>query len=259
MSAAPVLVTNTAPGRWFIDFGQDAFGYATVHLNGAYDGTQVQARFGEMANGNAVDTAPPPGSLIRYTNVEFTLQNGDVVYPVRPPLYHIYNPKKTLNPPANYGLVTPFRYLELTNVPGTLSADDVVQERLLDEFNTNAATFNSSSPALNQIWNLCRNSMPGVLTFDGVYVDGDRERTPYESDSYIHQLSSYAVDREFTLPRYSFEYLLQNPTWPTEWKFHMIFMAWADYLQTGDPDLLYRYYATRSNRTCWPGRQRVMA
>ena len=77
-----------------------------------------------------------------------------------------------------------------------------------------------------------------VLTFDGIYVDGDRERKPYESDSYIHQLSSYAVDREFTLPRHSFEYLLQNPTWPTEWKFHDIFMAWADYLQTGNADLL---------------------
>ena len=31
-----------------------------------------------------------------------------------------------------------------------------------------------------------------VLTFDGIYVDGDRERKPYEADSYIHQMSSYA-------------------------------------------------------------------
>jgi hypothetical protein len=74
-------------------------------------------------------------------------------------------------------------------------------------------------------------------------VDGDRERKPYESDAYIHQMSSYAVDREFTLPRHTIEYLLQHPTWPTEWKFHNIFMAWADYLQTGDNNLLNRHYA----------------
>jgi alpha-L-rhamnosidase len=57
-------------------------------------------------------------------------------------------------------------------------------------------------------------------------------------------MSAYAVDREFTMPRYSFEYLLRHPTWPTEWKFHMIFIAWADYLQTGNTDLLRRYCDT---------------
>lgn len=81
-----------------------------------------------------------------------------------------------------------------------------------------------------------------MLSFDGIYVDGDRERRPYEADAYIQQMSSYAVNPDFTLPRYTFEYLLQHPTWPTEWKFHMIFIAWADYLQTGNADLLYRYY-----------------
>ena len=241
VSAWPVQVTNTAPGRWFIDFGQDAFGYATVHSKGNYHGRKVQARFGEMASSNAVDAFPPDGSNVRYTNVYFTLQNGNITYAVRPPCYPAYSRHRTINPPEEFGPVMPFRYLELTNFPGTLNPADVVQERLLDEFNTNAAAFNSSDPALNQIWNLCRDSMQ-ILSFDGVYVDGDRERDPYESDCYIHQLSAYAVDREFSTLRYSFEYLLQHPTWPTEWKFHMIFIAWADYLQTGNADLLYRYY-----------------
>ena len=237
---SPVLVTNTGPGRWFVDFGQDAFGYATVRLNGL-GGTKIQARFGEMADGLTVRTDPPGGSTVRYTNVDFTLQSGDSDYSIRPPVYTAFNPEKIINPPKSLGAVTPFRYFELLNVPGTLTAADVQQERLLSEFDTNAASFDSSSPGLNQVWNLCRNSMQ-ILTFDGVYVDGDRERTPYEADAYIHQLSAYAVDREFTMPRYTFEYLLQHPTWPTEWKFHMIFMAWADYEQTGNTDLLYRYY-----------------
>jgi alpha-L-rhamnosidase len=241
VSATPVLVTNTAPGRWFIDFGQDAFGYATVHLKGPYNGREVQVKFGEMACGSAVDTFPPDGSMVRCTNVDLTLQNGNVIYPVRPPVYPVYNKKRAVNPPENFGTIMPFRYLELINCPGKLNFTDVVQERLLDEFNTNAAAFTSSSCALNQIWNLCRNSMQ-ILSFDGIYIDGDRERTPYEADCYIHQLSAYAVDREFTTLRYSFEYLLQHPTWPTEWKFHMIFMAWADYLQTGNTNLIFRYY-----------------
>ena len=48
-------------------------------------------------------------------------------------------------------------------------------------------------------------------------VDGDRERIPYEADAYLNQLAHYGVDREFALARYSHEYLLANPTWPTEW------------------------------------------
>ncbi|GEM_PF-234868 len=237
VSVAPRLITNTAPGRWFIDFGQDAFGYVTLHLNGSSGGANMQARFGEMASGMAVNATPPSGSTVRYATSTVSLQNGDVVYSIRPPTYS----GQTISPPASYGVVMPFRYFELTNCPGTLTAADVTQQQLLYQFNTNAAAFNSSSAALNQVWNLCRNSMQ-ALSFDGVYVDGDRERKPYEADSYIHQLSSYAVDREFTMVRYSFEYLLTHPTWPTEWKFHMIFIAYADYLQTGDTNLLKAHY-----------------
>ena len=235
VAAAPVMVKNTAPGVWFVDFGQDAFGYATVEANGAYNGTNIQAGFGEMTNGYAVNTSPP--DTVRYGASTVTLQNGDVIYSVYPPSFS----GRTINPPASNGVVIPFRYLELTNYPGTLMATDVVQERLMTQFDTNAASFNSSSPALNQVWGLCRNSMEW-LSFDGIYVDGDRERLPYEADSFIHQMSSYAVENDFTQLRCSFEYLTSHPTWPTEWKSHMIMIAWADYLQTGNATLLHKYY-----------------
>ena len=235
VAAAPVLVTNTAPGRWFVDFGQDAFGYINVRLTGHFQGTGVTAVFSEMAKDNAV-TPGPPGSFVRYGATTFTLQNGDITYAVRPP-----EDTATINPPPAYGNVMPFRYLELINYPGTLNNTDVVQERLATIFDTNAASFGSSSPALDQIWTLCRNSMEW-LSFDGIYVDGDRERKPYEADAYIHQMSSYAVNNGFVMPRYSFEYLTTHPTWPTEWKFHMIFIAWEDYLHTGNTDLLRKYY-----------------
>jgi alpha-L-rhamnosidase len=239
VAAVPVLLTNTGQGRWFADFGQDAFGYATVHADGTCSPTTVQACFGEMSTGLAVNPSPPAGSMVRYAKTTFNLLSGNRTYQVRPPAYAY--PSGAVHPPLNYGAVMPFRYFELTGFPGTLTLGDVVQLRLVSAFNTNAARFSSSSAALNQIWMLCRNSME-VLTFDGVYVDGDRERKPYEADAYIQQLSSYAVDREFMLPRHTLEYLLEHPTWPTEWKFHNLFMAWADYLQTGDANLLHRHY-----------------
>lgn len=240
--ALPVLVTNTAPGTWFVDFGQDAFGYATVHANGAFSGANVHAGFGEWTNGDGdvVDESPP--GTVRYGASTFALQNGDAIYSVYPPSFNGNPDTQIVNPPSSFGRVMPFRYLELTNFPGTLTATDVVQERLATAFDTNASSFNSSSPALNEVWSLCRNSMQW-LTFDGIYVDGDRERTPYEADAFMHQLSSYAVNDDFTMPRCTFEYLTTHPTWPTEWKFHMIMMAWADYLQTGNSTLLSKYYS----------------
>jgi alpha-L-rhamnosidase len=239
VAASPVLLTNTGPGRWFVDFGQDAFGNATVHPNGTRSPTDVRVRFGEMADGFAVNPDTPQGSMVRYAETTFHLSGSDLTCSLRPPV-HSY-PPGAVNPPENYGAVMPFRYLELINFPGTLTPNDVAQMRLLSAFNTNAASFSSSSPALNRVWDLCRNSMQ-VLTFDGIYVDGDRERRPYEADAYIQQLSSYAVNREFTMARHSLEYLLDHPTWPTEWKFHDIFMAWADYLQTGDTNLVNQLY-----------------
>lgn len=69
---------------------------------------------------------------------------------------------------------------------------------------------------LNRVWELCRYSVKAT-SFAGIYVDGDRERIPYEADALLNQLCHYSVDREFTLARRSHEYLLNHATWPTEW------------------------------------------
>ncbi|MGZ4961484.1 MAG: alpha-L-rhamnosidase-related protein [Limisphaerales bacterium] len=229
-----VSVTNTAPGSWFVDFGQDAFGYLSVRAGGGFAGSNVVVRFGEMRKGNSIETKPP--GLVRYGTNTFTLQSDKAIYDIHPP-----HTGGAVNPPTNFGSVMPFRYVELRNFPGIFTTADIVQHRLAADFDTNAARFESSSAALNSIWNLCRNSMQW-LTFDGVYIDGDRERKPYEADAYIQQLSTYAVQNDFKMPRCSFEYLVAHPTWPTEWSFHMVFIAWADYMQTGNKDLLVKYY-----------------
>jgi len=98
------------------------------------------------------------------------------------------------------------------------------------------------------VWELCKYSIKAT-SFCGVYVDGDRERIAYEADAYINQLSHYCVDREFTMARYTHEYLMQNPTWPTEWILHSVLMAWADYLYTGNTESLERYYTSLKAKT----------
>ncbi|NDD49049.1 MAG: hypothetical protein EBZ28_04215, partial [Alphaproteobacteria bacterium] len=49
-------------------------------------------------------------------------------------------------------------------------------------FDESASSFDSSDEVLNQIWDFCKYSMKAT-SFCGYYVDGDRERIPYEADA----------------------------------------------------------------------------
>ena len=136
----------------------------------------------------------------------------------------------------------PFRWVEIEGWPGELRTRDIVRKAAYAEsWDDGAATFESSDEMLNEIWNLCHYSIKAT-TFAGVYVDGDRERIPYEADAYLNQLSHYTTDNDIQMARDTFDWLMKNPTWPTEWASHMIFMAYADYQHTGDTGWLSSRY-----------------
>jgi hypothetical protein len=137
--------------------------------------------------------------------------------------------------------VTPFRYAEIIHAPSEITRDNIRQIALFYYFDDQASAFRSSDPNLNQVWELCKYTMK-MTPFLALYADGNRERMPYEADAYIQQLGHYAVDREYSLARYTLQFLLRNPSWPTEWHMQTIFMAWYDYLQTGNTEVLQKYF-----------------
>lgn len=235
----PQSITRNDAGGWFIDFGRHAFGWLELTLTAANDGGLVEIRLGEKNNGGTVDLNP--GGTIRSASVSLELRAGRHTYRIETPRDERNTTGDAVLLPPEFGIVIPFRYAELRGYANTLEAADCVQVRLEYPFDENAAAFASSSPALDAVWEFCKYSIRAT-TFCGVYVDGDRERIPYEADAYINQLGHYAVDREFALARHSHEYLLEKPTWPTEWKQHSVMMAWADYEATGDARSLARHY-----------------
>lgn len=237
---APSSVATVGSGHVFIDFGRDAFGWLELTIDAPTSGAIVQVNLGEKAAGQSVDTNP--GATIRSAKSTVTLQQGVHTYRVVVPAE-----SGTVNPPAAIGNVMPFRYVEVLNSPVTLTATAASQIAVTSPFDPSASTFSSSNANLDAIWNLSKYTI-FATTFAGMYVDGDRERTPYEADTYIHQLGHYAVDRQFALARASHEYLLGHPTWPTEWKQHSIFTAWTDWMYTGNTDSLAQAYATLANQ-----------
>ncbi|MCO5296809.1 MAG: family 78 glycoside hydrolase catalytic domain [Fimbriimonadaceae bacterium] len=240
---APKRITRVANG-FLVDFGRVAFGNLRLSLPLGASGT-VTVHFGEALVEGRVDRHPP-GS-VRYARAVISLDvSRDVV--VAPPAdqRNTAQPAAVLTPPE-WGVVLPFRWVEIEGWPGELRPEQVRRRAAFaSTWDDDSAAFDSSDPMLNQIWELCRYSIKAT-TFAGVYVDGDRERISYEGDSYLNQLSQYATDGDVQMARDTFDRLMKLPTWPTEWASHMIFIAHADWMQTGDARwLASRYEALKT-------------
>ncbi len=241
---APVSITQVNADVILIDFGRVSFG--NIHLTPPVGAAHpVTVHFGEDLKNGRINRMPP--GTVRYAMTELQLR-GSTPLRAAPPA-DVRNtttdrddtPPAVLTPPE-WGVVLPFRWVEIEGWPGELRPQHIVRKSAFaSTWDDSAAAFESSDPLLNRIWELCRYSIKAT-TFAGIYVDGDRERIPYEADAYLNQLSHYATDRDIQMARDTFDHLMKHPTWPTEWAFHMIFMAHADYRHTGDADWLAARY-----------------
>lgn len=239
-TVAPAKLTTLAQDHVFVDFGRDAFGWLELTFDAKKAGSMT-VRLGERATGNAVSTSP--GGSVRSASVTLALTPGLKTYRVETPKNTQNTSAPAIALPADLGVVMPFRYVEVLGAPVALTASMFEQAALHYPSDAKASAFESSNGDLNQIWELSKYSIIAP-TFAGIYLDGDRERRPYEGDAYIQQLGHYATDREFALARYSHEYLLTHPTWPTEWKQHSVMMAWTDWMYTGNTQALAHAYDT---------------
>ncbi|NLE38892.1 MAG: alpha-L-rhamnosidase, partial [Pirellulaceae bacterium] len=240
IEVAPKRVAVKGPGHYFVDFGKVAFGH--VRLNMPRPTMPVEVHLGERGDDQGINRTP--GGSVRYYRVVLDVNDWPAEgckVDVRPPKDERNTSGEAVRLPDEIGVIAPFRYVEIVGSPTKFDASMIRQVAVFYPFDETASRFESSDQILNDVWDLCKYTMKAT-SFAGVYADGDRERIPYEGDSYIHQLSHYSVDREYSLARYSHEYLLRNPTWPTEWKQHSVLMAWADYMYTGDKESLAEHY-----------------
>jgi len=235
----PVETRIVDDGSLLVDFGKAAFGTLLVPVQERPGRNSVVVHLGEKLTIDGRIDRTPPGT-VRYCRIKQKLdsrQNSCRI--IIPPDKRNTGPA-AIKMPSHIGEVYPFRYAEIEDAAG-IDPSAVRQVCVHYPFNENASSFESSNPVLNIVWELCKYSIKAT-SFCGVYVDGDRERIPYEADAYINQLGHYCVDREYALARYTHEYLIQHPTWPTEWQLHSVMIAWADYMYTGETQSLETFY-----------------
>ena len=224
------------------DFGKDGIGWLELHgvAEGPYD-----VVIGEMTNAEGRVANPAPPATIR--SQPLTMFADRPVCRFRMPAdpwnligYDIEN-APAIALPKWAQIVFPFRYVEVTKRTGELKPENLVRKMVHYPIDMSQSSFACDNAVLNEVYEFCKYSILAT-SFCGIYVDGDRERTPYEADAYINQLCQYAIDADCSLGRKSFYWLIDHPTWPTEWKQHAIKMAWADWMWTGDTRALAATY-----------------
>lgn len=220
---APATVKLTDDGRLIADFGRAWMGGARLSAgtDGRLDGV-VRLRFAEVME----DDSHIKWQMSCFNSYQDTwdLRGG------------------TLREASTWGLRV-FRYMELVpaedevsqalvervaHTPGMLTAEAIEYP-----FDSTAADFRCSDPALNEVWRFCRNT---IEAFNGpIYADSwTRERAAYEADAWLQQRSHLALDRAPELGRYSVDYLIANRTWPTEWPLYLVLAVHDSWMATGD-------------------------
>jgi alpha-L-rhamnosidase len=250
---APASIKRTADHDYFIDFERDAFGWLQLEIDAPADG-ELTVRLGEKLKDGAIDLKP--NGSIRSAQVKLAYKAGRKSYRVNTPVDKRNTSDKAIRLPRELGVVMPFRYAEVLNAPREINARSATQIMVHYPFNDSASSFHCSDERLIKVWDLCKYTIKAT-SFAGIYVDGDRERIPYEADAYLNQLSHYGVDADVAMARRSHEYLLNNPTWPTEWKQISVLKAYQDWMYSGDVDSIRRNWEALKNEKIFSSRARA--
>ncbi|MEQ8239325.1 MAG: sulfatase-like hydrolase/transferase [Cyclobacteriaceae bacterium] len=243
----PSNMEETSKGNYFIDFGKAAFANLEFEYDSPTSDTLI-IRVGEdLVNGRV--NRNPPGS-VRYQELMVAVKPGKRSYQLEIQPDKRNTLPKAIALPDSFPVLMPFRYCEIENAQRQIAQNDVSQVAYFNYFDGSKSDFSSSDKILDQVYDLCKYSIKAT-TFAGLYIDGERERIPYEADAYLNQLSHYTTDREFAMARRTIEYFMEHPTWPTEWQQHVALMFYADYMYTGNKELIEAYYEDLKYKTLY--------
>ncbi len=178
----PERLISKADGSYFVAFAKAGFGAVELTLASERDGEVIEVHLGEkLAGPDTIDRTPP--GTIRYRKMCLTLKRGTHIYEVAIDPDARNTAEGAILMPPEMGEVMPFRYCEIVGHTAPIGADDIRQVMVHYPFDDHASPFSSSDETLDAVWDLCKHTIKAT-SFCGLYVDGDRERLPYEADAY---------------------------------------------------------------------------
>lgn len=151
-----------------------------------------------------------------------------------------------------------FRYVEFVGLDETTkqtmvsNPDSVmgwaIQQTFDEDESSYEATDGSDAAVLmNRLYEFSKYTIKA--TNQDVFVDSQaRERAPYEGDLLVNSNTSYAVSNNYSLARHSNEWLIDNQTWPNDYRIFSVEMAYWDYIYTGNIDSVRENYQALKNK-----------
>lgn len=140
-----------------------------------------------------------------------------------------------------------YRYVQISGCPVEITSDMVKGLEIRAPFRADASDFTSDNRLLNDLYDLMKRTIK--MTTQDLFVDSQsRERLAYEGDLIINLLAAYAFGNDYSIGRFSAEYLYMNRTWPAEYYLFAAQFALEDYMVTGDLASLEEFYNVIKSR-----------
>lgn len=140
-----------------------------------------------------------------------------------------------------------YRYVQISGCPVEITSDMVKGLEIRAPFRADASDFTSDNRLLNDLYDLMKRTIK--MTTQDLFVDSQsRERLAYEGDLIINLLAAYAFGNDYSIGRFSAEYLYTNRTWPAEYYLFAAQFALEDYMVTGDLASLEEFYNVIKSR-----------
>lgn len=217
-------------GCAFADFQLDAYAQLEIKLDIEH-AAEIEFVLGEVAEQNKVNREPGGYRIVRIMNKACPAGKSSFAFEL-PPHKSPYSCTNSvpLPPEAENAPIIPFRYVEINGGTGKAT---LVRKAIYGEFDDNASDFKSDNAALNRIWEFCKYTMKATAAF-GIYIDGERERQPYEGDALINQLGALCCGGSAATARKTIDWLVDKPTHFTEWQLITPILARDYLLYTGD-------------------------
>lgn len=210
------------------DFGRAAFGTLTATLAGP-PGTEVELVIGEVLRNGRIDRNPGGYRCAKTCRIVLDAGEREYCFPIPRHRRPEYAAMSVPSPLAEE--VACFRYAE---VIGACRVPSVRRREVFPpSWNEEASGFVCDDDRVNRIWELCKYSIKATAAF-GVFIDGERERCPYEGDAYINQLGWFCNSADPEIPRRTIELFTRHRTWPIEWSLLMPPIVRDYLLYTGD-------------------------
>ena len=221
------------------DFGKCAYSQLEIELDASFEEYIYVVVGEELKDGQLVLT---PKAWRTFRMFPLVLKEGHHTYKIdMPEFIPAYGKNRPYfeTPKECGGEILPFRYVQISHHYG-----DIICRRtsFYGEIYDDEAAFICKDYWIAQLWDFCRYSLKATSIFP-CFLDGERERMPYEADAYIAMMTYLVSSAHTKIAKDTIDYFMENGrfTWPTEWHLFVPFIIKEYILYTGDTESLKRW------------------